>query len=704
MSILLDDGIAVVTIENPPLNTLSLGARQRLFADVAAALADDAVRAVVVRGAGNVFCAGAEVREFGSDAATAFPDNNDITAIMDAATKPVLALIEGFALGGGLEIALGCHFRIAAESARLALPEVKLGVLPGAGGTQRLPRLIGVEPALKVMTEGQHLSAREAATLGVVDAVAEGDPFDYAAEFLRARPSATPGTPLRDRPARFVDEAVRGAGREAFVAAAAARSRGAPAPSLIAECVWDAATLPFDQGMVLERERFLALESGPESRALRHLFFAERAARRITGVDHNTQIRPLATAGVVGAGTMGTGIALALALGGLDVRVVESSEAALARSAKATADALASMVRRGRCDAAAAEDASARIVRGKELEALATADLVIEAVPEDMAIKRTIFERLDRIARPGAILATNTSFLDVDALASATSRPGDVVGLHFFSPAHMMRLLEIVRGPRTSPGVLATVIKLAQRIGKVGVVARTCDGFIGNRMIDRYLLRAYEVVAAGASPAQVDGALERFGMAMGPFAMQDLSGNDIGFAVRQRKMSEDPTYHCPGYVDELCRMGWFGQKTGQGWYRYEPGSRKPLPHPAADVLIEKWRAEQGVKPRAFTDAEIVERCIYALVDEGSRILAEGVAERASDIDLVYAMGYGFPEVRGGPMFHAEEVGLKQVVASLQRFGREEPSHGLDVAPLLVTAAELGSFDAATSAARTAEHA
>jgi 3-hydroxyacyl-CoA dehydrogenase len=689
----LTNGIAEIRWSNPPVESLSLSVRKAVHDALSLAIADPDVKAIVLAGSGRNFSGGADVREFNTPAATTEPDLVGIEDLCDRAEKPVLAAIAGVALGGGLEIALACHWRVAAPDARLGLPEVKLGLLPGAGGTQRLPRLIPADQALAMMTTGSFVSGQEARALGLVDAV---DPDPVAAAHRLAADYADRKVPLRRTrdlpvalpqkdPGQFFESARKAALRQ---------GRGAPAPARIVDCVEVAATRPFEEGLAFERRAFAELVESPESAALRHVFFAERAAAKIVDLPTDIPRRKVETVGIVGSGTMGTGIAMAFANGGFRVSVFDANRDALERCRARVQDTYASAVSRGRMKSGEADTRQSRLAFVHSLETLADCDLVIEAVFEDMEVKRDVFRRLDEIVKQGAILATNTSFLDVDAIAALTKRPQDVIGLHFFSPANIMRLLEIVRGARTAPDVLATAMDVAKRIGKVGVVAGVCDGFIGNRMVERYALRGLELVAEGASPDQVDSALERFGMAMGPFAMNDLAGNDISWLDRKRRLVENPSYRSPSFADELCERGWFGQKTGQGWYRYEPGDRSRRPNPEADRLIEDWRARNAIVPRAIADEEIVERCIYALVNEGAKILDEGIAQRSSDIDTVYVSGYGFPAHRGGPMFHAETFGLPRVLERIEAFHRQSPEDGWEPARLIRERAASGRFDAA----------
>ncbi|WP_457092637.1 3-hydroxyacyl-CoA dehydrogenase NAD-binding domain-containing protein [Microvirga sp. P5_D2] len=688
----LNDGIAEIRWSNPPVDSLSLAVRESIHRALSEALADPEVKAVILAGSGKNFSGGADVREFNTPAATSQPDLVAIEELCDAAQKPVIAAIAGVALGGGLEIALACHMRVAAPSARLGLPEVKLGVLPGAGGTQRLPRLVSAEKAIALMTSGSFVNGTEAKEIGLVDEIGD-DPVETARRL--AADHVKTGGPLRR--ARDLSVNLPSEGREQFFdkarKAAQKPGRGAPAPARIVDCVEAAANRSFDEGLAFERQCFAELVESPESAALRHVFFSERAASRIADLPPDTPRRKVELVGIVGSGTMGTGIALAFANGGYRVRIFDANNDALDRSKGRAKETYDSAVSRGRMGADEARDRFSRLNFVNAIEELADVDLVIEAVFENMDVKRDVFQRLDRIVRQGAILATNTSFLDVNEIAAQTSRPKDVIGLHFFSPANIMRLLEIVRADKTAPDVLATAMEIAKKIGKVGVVSGVCDGFIGNRMVERYALRGLELVAEGASPQQVDEAIEKFGMAMGPFAMSDLAGNDISWLDRKRRIAENPDYRSPGFADELCEMGWFGQKTGQGWYKYQKGDRSRHPNPEAEELIVDWRKRNGITPRTISDDEIVQKCIYALTNEGAKILQEGIAQRSSDIDTVYVSGYGFPAHKGGPMFYAEQVGLGKVLDQISTFHAQEPDAGWEPASLLRERAHTGRFAA-----------
>jgi 3-hydroxyacyl-CoA dehydrogenase len=685
--------VAVVTLDNPPVNGLGHDVRVSVAAAFDRAGADDAIRAIVITGAGKAFSGGADIREFNTPKASAEPALRTLIAIAEASAKPVVAAINGVCMGGGLELALGCHGRVASAGASVALPEVKLGILPGAGGTQRLPRLVGIETALTMIVTGTPVAARDLAATALFDAVVDGDPVDAA--IALARRLADGPRPLP----RVRDRGIDAPNAEAFLGFArtsvAAASRNLPAPLKCVEAVAAAVSKPFDDGLRVERALFQELVSTSESRALRHAFFAERAAARIPGLSSDTPVRDVRRVAVIGAGTMGTGIAMCFLDAGLPVTLVETAKDALERGVGAIRRTYDAWARKGKLTASTIDERLARLSPTVALADAATADLVVEAVFEDMAIKQDVFRQLDECARPGAILATNTSTLDVDRIAAATRRPADVLGAHFFSPANVMKLLEVVRGAATAPDVLATMMQVGKRIGKIAVVAGVCDGFIGNRLVEQYIRQAMFLVEDGASPQQVDAALEAFGMAMGPFRMSDLAGNDVGWKIRQRRYVEKPHVTYSRIADRLCERGRFGQKTGAGWYRYQPGSRAALPDPDVDTLVDAYRAEIGVTPRAVAPDEIVERCILALVNEGARVLDDGIALRASDIDVVYLTGYGFPRHRGGPMFHADTLGLYNVVRAMTRIAalpRADATFWEPAPRLARLAAEGGTFN------------
>jgi 3-hydroxyacyl-CoA dehydrogenase len=659
-----EGGIAVVTLDNPPVNGLGLALRGAVAEGLRAANADAGVLAIVVIGAKGLFSGGADIREFNTPKALAEPTLMALIAAIEASAKPVVAAIAGTCMGGGLELALGCHYRVASPGARFALPEVKLGLIPGAGGTQRLPRAVGVERAIAMIVSGEPVAVEQLAGSGLVDAVVEGDLLEGAKRFAREAAAARPLPRLRDRAVQAPAEA---GFFDAARAKAARDGRGQPAPQRCVEAVAAAATRPFDQGLALERSLFMTLLASPESRALRHAFFGERAAAKIPDVPANTPVRRVETIAVVGAGTMGGGIAMSFLNAGLPVTLVDTTQAALDRGLAAIRRNYEATVKRGKLTPEDVAKRVALLAPTLDFDAVGAADLVVEAVFEDLAVKEDVFRRLDATARAGAILATNTSTLDVDRIAATTRRPQDVVGMHYFSPAHVMRLLEIVRGARTAKDVLATVLQVAKRTGKTAVVSGVCDGFIGNRMLAQYYNQAWFLLEEGATPVQVDRALEAFGMAMGPFRVSDLAGNDIGWAVRKRRYVDRPDLVISRVADRICGAGRFGQKTGAGWYRYEPGGREAIRDPETEEMVAAYRAERGIAARAIADEEIVERCVYALVNEGARIVEEGIAARASDVDTVYLAGYGFPRHRGGPLMHADLVGLPHVAERMRAF-------------------------------------
>ena len=676
------DGVAVITMNNPPVNGLGNALRAGLMEGLKKADSDPAVTGVVLIGAVKACSGGADIREFGKPREK--PDLFEVNDQQDAMKKPLIAAISGFALGGGLELALGCHYRLAEPKAQLGLPEVKLGILPGSGGTQRLPRIVPMAEALRMMTTGTPISAQRAKDLGLVDEVVSGDLLQAALQFAQRKP---PVRRIREMPAKLEGDL------EAFFAKArdqvAAESRGYPAPLEIVACAAAAASLPFDEGRKIERERFARLVASAESKALRHMFFAERQTSKIPDVPEDTQVRPIRKAAVIGAGTMGGGIAMCFANAGIPVTLIDMTQEAVDKGMQRIKGNYAATVEKGRLTAADMDRRMALINGNSNLGKVADADIVIEAAFERMDVKQELFKKLDGIVQQGAILATNTSTLDVDKIAAATTRPEDVIGTHFFSPANVMRLLEVVRGKKTAKDVLATTMKLGKTLKKLPVISGVCDGFIGNRMLEKYVQQSLFLLEEGATPAQIDGALQRWGMAMGPFAMYDMAGNDIGWEIRKRRAKERPDMVYSKFADRICEKGWFGQKSGRGWYRYEKGSRKPVPDPEVEKLLENYRKEIKVTPRKIADDEIVERCIYALANEGARILDEGIALRASDIDMVYLTGYGFPPYRGGPMFYADQVGLDKVLSSIKRFQDGYQGSQWQPAPLLAKLAKEG---------------
>jgi 3-hydroxyacyl-CoA dehydrogenase len=664
----LHESVAVIMLDNPPVNGLGHATRSGVAAGIERANADPAVDIIVLIGAGKAFSGGADIREFNTPKATAEPRLVTVIRGAEASAKPVVAAIGGACMGGGLELALGCHFRIARPDAVIALPEVRLGLLPGAGGTQRLPRVVGVPRAMQMIVSGASVPAKELHDTRLFDAIVDGDLLEGALAFARtAIAEHRPATRVRDLAIDCPD--IAGIAQSARTKAAV-ESKGQPAPQRCIDAVAAAVTMPFDEGLAFERKAFEELVTTPESRAMRHAFFAERAAARIPGVADATPIRKIGSIAVIGAGTMGTGIAMNALSASIPVVLLEMNQEALDRGVATVRRNYEASVERGKLAPEALDRNMALLRPTLAYDDLAAVDLVIEAVFEELDLKRQVFASVDRVAKPGAILASNTSTLDLNRIAAATSRPQDVIGMHFFSPAQVMKLLEVVRGERTADDVLMTVMALAKKLGKTAVVSGVCDGFIGNRMVEQYLRQAMFLLEEGASPQQVDAALEDFGMAMGPFRMSDLAGNDVGWRIRKRRYVEKPHVTYSRIADRLCEAGRFGQKTGKGWYAYEPGQRKAIPDPAVDALIAEYRAELKLKPRAIDNDEIVGRCVLALVNEGARILEEGIALRASDIDVVYLAGYGFPRYRGGPIFYADFVGLAQVADRMRQFAAQ----------------------------------
>lgn len=662
-----DGEVAVIIVNNPPVNALSWHVRQGLEDNFGAALADDSVKAIVLRCAGATFIAGADISEFGKPPRG--PDFNAVLNSIEAASKPVVAAIHGTALGGGLETALVCHYRVAVPSAKLGVPEVKLGLLPGAGGTQRLPRVVGVEAAATMVSTGDPLPAAKAKDLGLVDELAGEDSLAAdAIAFARAKIADGP-RPTRERPV-FGDVAVI----EQLKTANAKRWRGFEAPYANLACVEAATRLPFEEGLAFEREQFMKLMFGSQSAAQRHIFFAERQAAKIDGLPKDTQLRDIKKVGVIGAGTMGGGISMNFLQKGIPVTIVEMAQDALDRGVGVIRKNYDASAAKGRFKPEQVDQMMGILTPSLSLDDLADCDLIIEAVYEDMGVKKEIFGKLDQIAKPGAILASNTSYLDVDEIATATSRPGDVLGMHFFSPANVMKLLEVVRGEKTAPDALATAMAIGKKIGKVAVVAGVCDGFIGNRMLKPRQLEAMKLLLEGATPAQVDKVHVEFGMPMGPFQMSDLAGVDIGW-------HRDPN-RIESIRDALAAEGRWGQKKQAGFYDYDD-KRNPSESPRVAEIIEEFRQKAGVEKREITDQEIIERTLYPMVNEGALILSEGKAQRASDIDVVWIYGYGWPVYRGGPMFWAGLEGTDKIVAALEK-------HGFEIAPLLKEKADAKS--------------
>ncbi|MBI0328185.1 3-hydroxyacyl-CoA dehydrogenase NAD-binding domain-containing protein [Burkholderia plantarii] len=681
------DGVAVLTLDNPPVNGLGYSTRAALMAGLDHALADASVTAIVLTGAGRAFSGGADITEFNTPKALQEPNLHTLIAAVEASPKPVIAAVHAVVMGGGLELALGAHYRIAAPGTQVALPEVKIGLLPGAGGTQRLPRAVGLETALNMIVSGASVPAEQLAASGLFDEIAEGDLLDAAVAFGR-RVGAQSGPHPRVRDRAIVHPNAAGFIQFARNSAKAA-APNYPAPHKCIDAIESGVLNGFDQGLIDEREGFVALVQTPESRALRHAFFAERAASKIPDVPADTPVREIRQVAVIGAGTMGGGIAMNFINAGLPVVLLETKQEALDRGLATIRKNYEAQVRKGKLTAEKLEARLALITPTLSHDDLKSADLIIEAVFEELGVKEQVFRRLDEVAKPGAILASNTSTLDVDRIAAFTQRPQDVVGMHFFSPANVMKLLEVVRGAKTAKDVLATVMQVARKIRKTAVVSGVCDGFIGNRMVEQYIRQALFMLEEGALPAQVDRAIEAFGFAMGPFRMSDLAGNDIGWAIRKRRYVEQPDLHYSKIADRLCELGRFGQKTGGGWYDYQPGERRAKPSKLVDEMVLAYSKEAGIERRAIGDDEIVERLVYALVNEGAKILEEGIASKASDIDMVYLTGYGFPLWRGGPMLHADVVGLYNVERAMRRHAAGANGDAWRIAPSIVELAASG---------------
>jgi len=684
--------VAVITLDNPPVNGLGLATRQALAQGLERAAGDAAIQAVVLTGAGTAFSGGADLREFGTQKAVTEPNLLSLIKLVEAMEKPVVAALHSVAMGGGLELALACHYRVAAPGTKIGLPEVKIGLVPGAGGTQRLPRVLGVETALNMIVSGEPVASERLAALPgqkLIDRLIEGDFLAGAVAFAEGIAAARPLPLVRALKATHPNaDAYFQFARNT----AKAMSRHFPAPARCVDCVEQAVKArTIDEGLAYELQTFLALMLTPESKALRHAFFGERAASKIPDVPEDTPTRRIEKVGVIGAGTMGGGITMNFLNAGIPVVLLETRQEALDRGVATMRRNYEGQVKKGRLAQDKLEQRMALLSPTLSYDELRDVDLVIEAVFEEMDVKRQVFERLDASCKPGAILATNTSTLDVNRIAGFTKRPQDVLGMHFFSPANIMKLLEVVRGEKTAKDVLATVMQLARRIRKTAVVAGVCDGFIGNRMIEQYSRQAGFLLDEGATPQQVDRAIERFGFAMGPFRMSDLAGNDIAWAIRKRRALEHPGMKYSASADQLCELGRFGQKTGAGWYDYKPGRRDAIVSPVVLELLDKHRRAIVIEPRAISDDEIVQRLVYSLVNEGARILEDGIASKASDIDMVYLTGYGFPLHRGGPMCYADQVGLFNIVQACRRFARNphDDARFWEPAPLLTRLAEQG---------------
>jgi 3-hydroxyacyl-CoA dehydrogenase len=684
--------VAVITLDNPPVNGLGYALRSGISDGVERAQDDAAVRSIILIGTANGFSGGADVKEFGTPRASAAPSLRALVSELEESSKPVVAAIGGIAMGGGLELALGCHYRVAAPGARIALPEVKLGLLPGAGGTQRLPRVIGLERALNMIVSGTTVLSQELADTRLFDRMIDGELATGAIEFAREVAAVRPLPRVRDLSVQDVNaEAFLGLARTSVKVLAI----NFPAPPACVAAV--AASLgDFEQGLAKERALFIKLVQSPESAALRHAFFAERAAAKVPGVSADTPVRKIRSAAVIGAGTMGGGIAMNFANAGIPVIVLDESPEALEKGLGVVRRNYESAAEKGKLSSEDVQLRCALITGTVDAKDLGGADILIEAVFEDFEVKRRVLQELDALAKPGAILASNTSTLNIDALALCTQRPADVLGTHFFSPANVMRLLEIVRGKATSNEVLASALALAKKLKKVGVVSGVCDGFIGNRMLRPYMRQAELLLLEGALPAQLDGALERWGWAMGPCRMGDLAGNDIAGFIRKRHYADEPNAPHSQIADRLVELGRFGQKSGRGYYLYAPQSRVPLADPEVERIVLDLARSAGLTRRHISDEEIVTRCVFALINEGAKILAEGIAARASDIDVVYLTGYGFPLFRGGPMFYADFVGLPTIVRTMRRFAANpasDPGCWEPAALLVQLAAAGGTFNA-----------
>ncbi|SAL65610.1 fatty acid degradation protein [Caballeronia terrestris] len=659
------DGIAVITLDNPPVNGLGHSTRLGIVEGIERARDDASVSAVVITGAGRAFSGGADITEFNTPKATQEPTLHTVIKAVEGSAKPIVAAIHSVAMGGGLELALGAHYRVATPGAQIALPEVKLGILPGAGGTQRLPRAVGLETALNMIVSGTPVLSEKLAGTALFDRMAEGDLLDEAVKFAK-QVGAQDGPHPKVR-----DSAIEHPNAEGFIQFArnsvATIAKAFPAPHKCIDAIEAGVKNGFDRGLAFERECFLALVQTPESRALRHAFFGERAAGKIADVPSSTPVRKIARVGVIGAGMMGGGIAMNFVNAGLPVTLLETKQDALERGVATIRKNFEAQAKKGKLTTEKVEERMALLKPTLSYDDLAEADLIIEAVFEELGVKEHVFRKLDEVAKPGAILASNTSTLDLNAIAAFTKRPEDVVGMHFFSPANVMKLLEVVRGEKTAKDVLATVMQVAKQIKKTAVVSGVCDGFIGNRMIEQYVRQALFMLDEGALPAQIDRAIEKFGFAMGPFRMSDLAGNDIGWAIRKRRYQEQPELHYSRIADRLCEAGRFGQKTGGGWYDYQAGERNALPSKLVDDMIVAHSKELGIGRRKISDDEIVERLVFSLVNEGAKILDEGIASKASDIDMVYLTGYGFPLYRGGPMLYADTVGLYNVERAMRKY-------------------------------------
>ena len=678
--------VAVITMNNPPVNGLGHATRSAIVENMKLATLDENVKAIIITGAGKAFSGGADIKEFNSPKAFVEPSLHTVINVVENASKPVVAAIHSVCMGGGLELALGCHYRVASPGAQIALPEVKLGLLPGAGGTQRLPRVLGLEMALNMIVSGTPIASEKLAKTALFNELIEGDLLQGALVFAGKIANTRPLPRVRDIKIDYPNY-------EAFLQFSRNTVRAMagpfPAPLKCVEAVAAAVTMKFDDGLLAERNLFVELIQTTESKALRHAFFGERAASKIPDVPEDTPTRAIKAVAVIGAGTMGGGIAMNFANAGIPVQILEMKQEALDKGLATIRKNYENTLKKGKLTQEKFEQRVNLITGTLSYEAIGQADIVIEAVFEEMGVKEQVFRKLDEVMKPGAILASNTSTLDVDVIASFTKRPEDVIGLHFFSPANVMKLLEIVRGKKTAKDVLATALAISKKIKKTGVVSGVCDGFIGNRMIEQYSRQAGFLLEEGCTPEQVDKAMEKLGFAMGPFRMGDLAGNDIGWAIRKRRYVDKPHVTYSKTADLLCELGRYGQKTGAGWYDYKAGDRKAYPSQIVNDMIIQHSADLGIERRKISDQEITERLIFALVNEGAYILEEGIANRASDIDMVYLTGYGFPLHRGGPMFYADTIGLPNVIMAMDKYAKGRHGDAWKPAPLMVRLAAEG---------------
>jgi len=657
--------VAVIVLNNPPVNSLSLATRKGIMDGLEKALSDDGIKAIVITGAGRAFCAGADIREFSTAKTRAEPHIHSLIRAIEESPKPVVAAIHSICMGAGLELALGCHLRVANPDSQIGLPEVKLGLSPGAGATQRLPRVVGVETALNMIVSGEPMTSRMLANSGLFDSMIEEDLIPGAVDFAEKAAAEKRGLPkVRDIKIKYPNyEAYFQFVRNSIKAVA----RNYPAPLRCVDAVEAALTMPFEDGLQHELDVFFELMATRQSKALIHTFFAERASSKIPDLPEDTPVRTVRKAAIIGAGMMGSGISMAFMNAGIPVTILELDQGGLDRGVAKIRSIYEDSIRRGTLSREKYEKRMSLLSTALDCSAVADCDIAIEAVFEDLQTKKGVFEKLDAAMKAGAILATNTSTLDLNKIARFTTRPQDVIGAHFFSPAQVMKLLEVIRGEATAKDVLATVIKLAGKLRKTAIVSGVCDGFIGNRMMEQYSRQAEFLLEEGSTPEQIDEAVEKFGFAMGPFRVSDLVGNDVVLLIRNRWGGEKPPVRYSKTVELLCAANRFGQKSGAGWYDYKPGSRHAFPSPAVSEMIRKYREAMGIVPRKIPDEEIVERLVYALVNEAARILEEGIALRASDIDIVFMTGYGFPPWRGGPMFYADTVGLSTILRRMKQF-------------------------------------